>query len=199
MCIICTGSHSGFVQFVIHLLAVLSVLLFVHLKSERYDIFVLQKAIFRQTYAVLSVCYSFLGNSYGPWTLTKCDSMLSKAFWRFSVTLLFVILLIYLCHIMIHIAREQEVWGLIQIPISEIVYLLLQVAIWLKYHYSDVILKTSNQFDFYYCVHYKILMYMYFLIQSAVFLIRIEIMSPWLHNSGPWPWLSEFVNVLQLY
>ena len=41
--IISTGSHSGFVQFVIRpVLAVLSVLLFVRLKSERYDIFVLK-------------------------------------------------------------------------------------------------------------------------------------------------------------
>ena len=38
----CTRSHGGFAQFVIRLLAVLSVLLFVRLKSERYDNFVLK-------------------------------------------------------------------------------------------------------------------------------------------------------------
>ena len=41
--IICIWSHGGFVQFVIRpVLAVLSVLLFVRLKSERYDSFVLK-------------------------------------------------------------------------------------------------------------------------------------------------------------
>ena len=41
--IISTSSQGGFVQFVIRLaLAILSVLLFVRLKSERYDIFVLK-------------------------------------------------------------------------------------------------------------------------------------------------------------
>ena len=62
----CTGSHGSFVQLVMcQLLAVLSVLLFVRLKSERYNIFVLKSSISRQTLLLKDVNISIESHFVG--------------------------------------------------------------------------------------------------------------------------------------